>query len=369
MALFRLLLRTPVGAMRRLLVLAITVFAAQARRPPSRKAVDTEGPENLFKVEFSAFGGDVGDMRSLAFSPNGTLALSGHWNHTAKLWSAKTGKERLTFWGHTGAVLAVAWCADGERVLTGSADGTARLWAAASGEELKTFQTGSWAATVACGPQAATALAGSNMDAARLFDADTNASVRTFDKEGILTVAYSHDGSKVLTANRQNEAVLWETETGKPLRVLEGHKGWIVAAAFSPEDDLVATGAHDSKVQIWRVATGGKVRKLGKHQGGITALAFSEDGQLVATGSQDMTARVWHVASGRQLQLFNRTGAISGVHITMESVGGSTKYKTMVGWLRRADPKPKRNDREQCERDCAAAEEEERRSKMPIFEL
>ena len=65
---------------------------------------------------------------AVALSSDRRLAATGGQDRTARLWSARTGKQRQILRGHTLSVLAVAFSPDGRLLVTGSADGTARLW-------------------------------------------------------------------------------------------------------------------------------------------------------------------------------------------------------------------------------------------------
>ncbi|MHC4431461.1 MAG: WD40 repeat domain-containing protein, partial [Planctomycetota bacterium] len=72
--------------------------------------------------EVRTFLGHTSDVRSVAFSPDGTWVLTGSVDSTAKLWDAETGQDIRTFLGHTSKVHSVAFSPDGTRVLTGSDD-------------------------------------------------------------------------------------------------------------------------------------------------------------------------------------------------------------------------------------------------------
>jgi hypothetical protein len=82
--------------------------------------------------------------------------------------------------------------------------------------------------------------------------------------------------------------------------VLRGHTAGVLAVAFSPDGTGVLTGSWDNTARLWDAATGKAVATLAGHGDRVLAVAFSPDGTRVLTGSQDNTARLWSVFKSAQ---------------------------------------------------------------------
>ena len=68
------------------------------------------------------------DPKSLVFSPNGTILVSGLSSGAIQLWDVTTGDRIATLDGHTQAVGTLAFSSDGKTLVSTAADGTTLLW-------------------------------------------------------------------------------------------------------------------------------------------------------------------------------------------------------------------------------------------------
>ena len=69
--------------------------------------------------------------------------------------------------------------------------------------------------------------------------------------EGLTGVAFSADGSKLITAALSGTASIWSAETGKLLLTLTGHTDRISSAAFTPDGQMLVTSSQDKSGRIW----------------------------------------------------------------------------------------------------------------------
>jgi WD40 repeat protein len=248
---------------------------------------------------------------AVAFSPDGQRIVTGSFDKTARVWDAASGRELFRLEGHANEVGPVAFSHDGRRILTGSADNTVRLWDAITGLELHRLP-GQSAALSPDGRQiAATGLVsvGGNLLAdeasktVTLWDVGSHRERLLQLKghsEAILSVAFSIDGQRIVTASRDNTAKVWDVATGTNLITLRGHRLQVESAAFSWDGKQIVTASEDQTAKVWDSVTGQELFTLKGHSSGLYSAVFSPDGRLIVTGSQDQTVKVWDAEATRE---------------------------------------------------------------------
>jgi WD40 repeat protein len=195
-------------------------------------------------------------------------------------------------------------------------DGAWRKWSS-NWAERKLFAGHTDAVTsVAFSPDGTRILTGSSDKTARLWDVATGKTVATLDghTSGVSLVAFSPDGARILTGSWDKTARLWDAATGKMLAPLEGHTDTVTSVAFSRDGTRVLTGSYDKTARLWDSATGKMLITFEGHKSSVVAVAFSPDGARVLTGSDDNTARLWDAATGKMIApLEGHTGAVTAV--------------------------------------------------------
>jgi WD40 repeat protein len=121
--------------------------------------------------------------------------------------------------------------------------------------------------------------------------------------ESLESARFSYDGSKVVTAARDNTARVWNATSGKELLILRGHTNKIDFATFSPDDSQIITVSRGGTARLWDASSGETIYKLEGHTSRIDHAAFSPDGTRIVTASRDNTARVWETDSGKLLHI------------------------------------------------------------------
>ena len=258
--------------------------------------------------------GHSGWVKSVAFSPDGTILASGSADGTIKLWDTKTGTEIRTFTEHKRPVESVAFSPDGTILASESDYEVPKFWNVKTGKEILMFTENKNLVRSATFSPNGTMLALGLKDGTIKFckvKTDTEMRTLTCTKMRILT---GHTGSVLTLAFNQNGTVLasgsldmtvkiWNVEMGTEICTLTGHKTHLLSVVFSPDGTILASTeflALLATVKFWNVKTCTEILTFPEH---IFSVAFNPDGTILASGSVDRTIKLWDVKMGTEIRI------------------------------------------------------------------
>ncbi len=218
-------------------------------------------------------------FNSLAFAPSGAEFAYGQSNGQIVVRRRSDGATLRTLSGHTGAVNALAYSPAGDRIVSGSSDRRVIIWDAASGAQLSEYS------------------------------------------HGLAVNSISVDASRIASGS-EDQTIIIRALSGAAVTTLTGHNAPVNAVAFSRSGNLLASGGDDNNVILWDGASFAFVRTLAGHTDDVSAVAFSADGLRLSSGSVDGSTRLWDVASGR-LERTLRTCASAITSVAFAPDGGS----------------------------------------------
>jgi hypothetical protein len=127
----------------------------------------------------------------------------------------------------------------------------------------------------------------------RLWDPGSGREIARFRKDGVESVAFSHDGKRVATGAGDGSAHVFDVATGRETLVLKIETDDAIAASFSPDGTRIVTGSGDHTVRIWDAASGAEIARLTDPLCEVTAAAFSPDGNRILSTARCGIGRIW----------------------------------------------------------------------------
>ncbi|KAI0310037.1 hypothetical protein OF83DRAFT_1071175 [Amylostereum chailletii] len=119
--------------------------------------------------------------------------------------------------------------------------------------------------------------------------------------DGICSVAYSPDGTRIVSGSDDWTIRIWDAETGQPVgKPLQGHTSEVNSAAYSPDGTRIVSGSYDKAVRIWCAETGQAIGDpLQCHTSAVFCVAYSPDGTRIISSSRDATICIWNAETGK----------------------------------------------------------------------
>lgn len=295
--------------------------------------------------------GHTGEVLSLAFSPDGSLLVSGSADGTVKLWRVADGSEVRTIKAHHGEVLFLTFSTDGTLIISGGTDQTLKGWRVTDGSTAWIFEyTGKMKAMLTAGSRMLLATSELPSGIVKLWDVRAGSQVRALEDpcwavdKSVLSMAFTPDGEWLAASVLSRKlpflgcVALWRTEEDFA-KQLPGSFGLFVGSlTFSPDGRWLAAGSPYSVI-LWEIEEGmiKSWPRFLRNSSISYSLTFSPDGTLLALCDLDGMARIWKIPSGEEVSFFAADGcplafAPSGQLLASGSAKEESSEKAVKIW-------------------------------------
>jgi WD40 repeat protein len=276
-----------------------------------------------------ALEGHTGDIRCLAYSPDGNTLASGSYDKTAILWDLQQRRPRATLAKHDDSVFALAFSPDG-RTLATAAGKVVRLWNVRDGKLRSTID---WPSTqilaLAFSPDGSV-LAGTSdtsLVSCNLIARQTEAKLLGQHTDQAWWLTFSPNGQRLASAGSSGEVILWDLATDQKRLIRKCRHGVRELTYFPDSRTLALTVNHC--VRLRDAVTLREKGSFKGHRDCVMSVAVSPDGQTLISGSWDKTVRIWDTATRRERATLDwginsvLTVACSPDGMTAAAAGGS----------------------------------------------
>jgi hypothetical protein len=301
-------------------------FPSSVQGPPASPTQDVGNTVYTYRGHLTK------GTRALAWSPDSKRIATASDDHTAQVWDALTGQNRVIC-QHNDYVEGVAWSPDNTRIVSGCADGTVQIWNARTGDHLSTYrghidtypgsayQSHAWVNRVSWSFDGRYIVScdqtsdPSRTATSQVWDAENVKTIVTYrgHKNGILAVAWSSDNKRIASAGYDGTLQIWDATNGTVLATYRGN-AYLFGLSWSPDSKYVAVGSSNNTVLIVSASDGTLQTLYSGHSDWVNDASWSPSGEYVASGGRDGLVMLWDTVKGTNIYTYSgHVGPISGV--------------------------------------------------------
>ncbi|MGB9673299.1 MAG: WD40 repeat domain-containing protein [Anaerolineales bacterium] len=156
----------------------------------------------------------TGTVLGIAFSPDGARLVSIPDRYSAKVWDVE--KQKILYnlpTSFSGAINCAAFSDDGNLLATGHYDGVINIWNAATGEKIRSFNTQALVQSIAFSPNGQLLAAGLGYQSSniQLWSVNSGELLRTLEGHvrAVQFVSFSRNNSLLASASYDGTIILW----------------------------------------------------------------------------------------------------------------------------------------------------------------
>lgn len=257
----------------------------------------------------------VSDATTVAMSPEGSRAVTGHRDGSLVLWDLTTRVEIARTRGPKGGIQKVAVSPDGNWVVAGGDDGNVWRWdiSPKPGKAVVLRSLGSILWSVAVSPSGAFIAVATEGGEVWLLDAGNGQAAEPVGRNagGFTSVVFSADGQTLLAGDGAGMVQAWSVEARRPrFPPFQAHTSDVWELVVSPDNTSFLTVSSDGKSRLWDLASGARLQGAPYDGGadvpeGLAGATFGPQERQITLGGPDGRLYRWSLAG----QVVDVTGA------------------------------------------------------------
>jgi WD40 repeat protein len=234
-------------------------------------------------------------LRTVSFSKDCSMIVSGSDDHGVRVWDVKTGMEIQNFLGHSDWIKDVSFAPCMRKILSCSSDKTIRIWNVVTGVEMSKIEESTSVNSAKFCPIGSKIVSGSDDTSVRVWDAISCLQLLQLDghRGAVLSVSFCPTGSKIVSGSEDTSIRIWDATNGTSMHQLDGHKGAVISVSFCPTGSKIVSASYDTSIRIWDAISGTSMHQLDGHKGEVFSACFSPCGRKILSGGWDQSLRIW----------------------------------------------------------------------------
>ncbi len=252
------------------------------------------------------FSGHKDTVWTVKLTPDLKSVVSGSYDKTIKIWEMESGNMLGTLKGHSKRINSLAVSPDGKLLVSAGEDRKIIVWDLNTYKQLNTFKDANATDSLVFIANGRQFVSGAYNGVIKIREINTGKPLRLLEgHRGIVRyLLITNDGNILISAGNDNTIKIWDLEDGSLLNTLSGHAYSIFKITLSPDGKKLASVSFDNTVKVWDLATGQTLLTLAGHYQTVIAVAITPDGKRIISGSWDNTIRVWDLETGTLLKMF-----------------------------------------------------------------
>ncbi|MEO5363901.1 MAG: hypothetical protein H7838_09805 [Magnetococcus sp. DMHC-8] len=283
-------------------------FVAQ-ETPPKRRRLGRMPGIKLVRT----LRGHTNAIGKIAWSPDGRLLASPSFDHTVRIWDAKTGKCVKVLSKFQALTSVVGFSPAGSLLAVGGAtksygtNGGVSIWTTTDYECIMELPVSRPVSSLAFDPTGQLLVLGGQVEGVIIYDTLTK-DITNFSgqlRDSFHVVIFDRAGHRIIESGYADRLQCWHSVSKKREWVLQDGSVSL-SLALDSTGSLLASGGGDGTVKLWNTDASSLLYMLEGHTSCVVSVAFIPHSSLLASKGMggDGTVCLWDAKMGNRLACF-----------------------------------------------------------------
>lgn len=294
-------------------------------------------------VRYRVYAGHYNDVTAVTWSNDSRFILSASKDMTARIFSLHSEDKhvKMSLAGHRDYVVKAFFDSTQELIYTVSKDGAIFRWEYTErpGEEdlPEEEKTMSWRimsknfffsnASLKCctfHSKSNLLIVGFGNGEFRLYEMPSFTLIQqlSMGSNSVSTITINPTGEWIAFGSKSlGQLLVYEWQSESYILRQQGHFDSMNALAYSPDGSRIVTASDDGKIKIWDIVSGFCLATFDEHQSSVTGVVFAKRGQVMFSSSLDGTVRAWDLIRFRNFRTFTSTSRIQFSSVAVDPSG------------------------------------------------